>query len=418
MRTPLPFLLDKINSKFILYFFAIAFIYFADSVMLYYFPLIVESSINSNVVLGIIIGLASVLGLILDIVIPQSFKGRSWKVLFLIGVTLSVFFPIVTNLGVVFSSVYLFIIASAIWGVYYEFLAFGNQKFVVANVDKENYSKFWGSLALTTSFGSIAAPILGSFLYSAGVIETGVVLFFIQLVGLICSFILVFKLPDTSHQKQLKGGIETTIDFIKEFRYWEIIGFRIWPLIILIFTLAVVDSVFSVLGGIFGEHMFKEMGFGWLILFLYYVPDIVVSGFLSRKTIREHKKRIVMYTTLLAGIFLLPIVALENYDFIIISLILLASIMLSFSWILIYAVFSDLQKRAGNNDIHVNSIIRANMSVGYIVGPIVAGFISDMTNYYVTFGLAGLALIIAALIQFIYTPRKLRLPQKLLADVK
>lgn len=418
MRFPQPFAIEKGQRMFILYFLAASFIYFADSVMLYYFPIAVESSVNSNTVLGIIIGLASVVGLFLDIIIPQMFKGRSWKFLFMIGVVLSIAFPIITNLGIVFSSIFLFIIATMIWGIYYEFLAFSAQKFVITNIDKENYSRFWGTSTLILGFGSLAAPILGSFLVNSATGVSSSVFFAIQMCGLLCSIALVYKTPDLGHRKVVKSKVETTLNFLKEFKYWEVIGFRIWPVIFLVFVLAIVDSTFSTLGGVFGEQVFSKYGLGWVVLFIYYAPDILVSVFLSRFQIKEHKKRITLISSLIAGLALAPVFFLEGNELVVLFLILVASVMFSVAWIMSAAVFSDLQKRAEDSDIHVNSIVRANLSIGYFIGPIITGLLADFTNYYTTFGLLGFILVAVSLTLLIFTPKKIKLPQKLLNDLE
>src|SRR6185369_17781218 len=96
---------------------------FADSIMSYYFPLVVESNLNSNTLVGIVMALSSMAGLACDLIFPQLFQRKTWKFLLIAGIFFAITFPISANLGIAFSSLIIFIIASILWGIYYEFLS-------------------------------------------------------------------------------------------------------------------------------------------------------------------------------------------------------------------------------------------------------------------------------------------------------
>ena len=114
--------------RLLLFSFPLFFILLADNVMSYVFPIVVQTSLHSNTWLGIVMALSSVCGIFCDFLFPQLLVGRSWRFQLFAGIVFAFLFPVTLQLGAFFTSVYLFILATLIWGVYYEFLQFSQQK--------------------------------------------------------------------------------------------------------------------------------------------------------------------------------------------------------------------------------------------------------------------------------------------------
>lgn len=384
-------------------------ILFADAIMSYYFPLVVEANVNSNTVLGIIMGLSSLVGLICDLVFPQLFKKRSWKFLFMAGVLLSILFPIITNLGVWFSSSILFIAASIIWGVYFEFLSFSQQNFVVSTEPRENYSKDWGMIAVFWGVGMLIGPIVGSLLVDTNLVNSTFVIIAFQVVAFIIATMLFKKLKDKGHK--VDEPLKEHMSIISEIIYWFVLLKRIWPPILLGLMWQFINATFWTIGALFGAELLGEYQLDWLIVFAFVLPSIPGSILLAKLKVNTRKKFWSEITLMLGGLFLALVGLIQGNIIITIILILLSGLFLAFAWPLNEAVYSDLSERAGKYKLHITAITRANTSIGYIAGPILAGILADSVGYNNTFAIIGLIGFIFAIILVVLTPKKLKIPQ-------
>jgi hypothetical protein len=64
--------------RIVLFCFPLFFIFLADSVMSYIFPILVAKTTQSNTILGIIMALSSLLGILCDFIFPQLLRNRSY----------------------------------------------------------------------------------------------------------------------------------------------------------------------------------------------------------------------------------------------------------------------------------------------------------------------------------------------------
>ena len=90
--------------------------------MSYYFPVILGNTLESNALVGVVMAASSIMGLVCDLIFPQLFKRKSWKFLLITGIILGISFPITTNLGRHFTAFIIFVLASVLWGIYFEFI--------------------------------------------------------------------------------------------------------------------------------------------------------------------------------------------------------------------------------------------------------------------------------------------------------
>lgn len=402
-------------KPFYIFLATIFLILFADSIMSYYFPLVVGENINSNTIVGIVMALSSVVGLACDLIFPQLFQRKTWKFLLIAGIIISITFPITANLGVAFSSIAIFILASIMWGVYYEFLSFSQQSFVISTENRESFSKDWGLVSIIVGLGSLVGPIIGSVLVRESLVNSASIIVAIQLMALIFALLLIFVENKVDKIETIEGEMKMSIS--KELVYWFVLVKRIWPPIIVGLAMTFISAAFWTLGPLFGEELLGAQGLDWLVIIVFIIPTIPGAIILSKLKIVHHKKIISEVGLLFAGLCMAGIFLVKDDLILVMLMILLLGLFLAFTWPLNEAVYSDISERSGGEKLHITAITRANTSIGYVLGPLLAGAIADSTSYYAAFSIIGLIVLLLAAFLIVFTPKKLKLPQSKLKEL-
>jgi MFS family permease len=405
---------NRITKKnmFSLYCFSLGIIYIVESIMGYFFPIAVERTLNSNLYMGLIIGLTNLLAILCDIVFPQLFSKKSWRFLLVAAALTQFGFPLFTHIGIYYSLSIYFIIAALFWNVYFEFFAFSRQSYIVNNESQENYIKDWGTISVIMGMASIIGPILGSFLLKMSLLGSYFTLWMIQFVALSITIIFVMLSPKSIQKVKIKENKIKNINFFKEFSFWKILEPRIYPALILGSLIMIINAAVSTIGGLLGRQIFSNKDLDWIIIFAFSVPTVLISLFFSKLKIKTHKKYFSQLMFALASLSLILLTFFENFPVLIVILFFMISLLVSGSWIFNEAVYSDLARRVGKNNLHINSMERIYESLGWLIGPIIIGFLSDKTNYFSALTILGIICLFISIILIIITPTKLRLPQK------
>ncbi len=97
------------------------------------------------------------------------------------------------------------------------------------------------------------------------------------------------------------------------------------------------------------------------------------------------------------------------------AVVFVSSLMLSLSYPLIEAVYSDIVARMGRERKHLLGLSLSMVSIAYIFGPVLSGLITSRVGERLTFVVVGAILVVISLLLLATTPRKLKLPQKEIA---
>lgn len=409
-----PLLKDKLNSRylFVVYCLALTFLLFVESVMGYYFPIALEEVSGSNLSTGLIIGLCNLAALACDFLFPEIFKKKTWKFLFLAAVILQFGFPGFTNLAIAVGGVGLFVVAALFWNVYYEFMAFSRQNFIVSNESKENFSQVWGIISMLSSIVGLMGPIVGSFLLRETLGNR--ILFFgiFQTLTLVTALLLVSLSPSRPQEHTLRRTIQHRLNIFKDLRLWEIIGARVFPIIILGIMISLINAAVMSFGGLMGVEMFGGEDLDWLLVFVFAVPSIIASLILIKFSVKKYKKRLSQLLLIAAGFCLCLIPFIKNYPIVILVSFFLCSLFLSFAWIFNEAVYSDLSQRVRDEKLYINGMERLNDSFGYLLGPIIIGLLADKTDYFLAFGVVGFGCMVIGIVLVMITPKKINIPRQ------
>ena len=118
------------------------------------------------------------------------------------------------------------------------------------------------------------------------------------------------------------------------------------------------------------------------------------------------------------GLVLIPIIFFKGNVVGVLSIIFISSLFTSFSWPLSDAVYSDLQKRLKDKNIHLIGLSNAAYSIAYMIVPIFMGYIADEVGYYNTFCFLGIITALIAGLLLIFTPKKLKMPHSKLDSIR
>lgn len=410
---------NKVTEKkqFAVYCLALAFILLIESVASFYYPIILEETTGSSLSTGLVIGIANVIALVSDLIFPELFKKKTWKFLFLAAVILQLGFPGFTILSLVFSTSFLLIIAAVFWNIYYEFLAFSRHNYIVSNEKKEDYSKDWGMISVIGGVTAVIGPVLGSQLLSASITQVGVTFGVMHLLAFVTAGFLILTSPKAKQAHRLEHSRHVRWSILKEFKLWELLGFRILPVLILGVMLALFSSSVLTVGGLLGQKLFGEQNLEWLLIFAINLPSIIISLILSRITVPKFKKMLSQFSLILSGMPLLALPFIESSPWAVLIAFFISSLFNCVAWIFNEAVYSDLSERSGEKKLYINSMERINDAIGFLVGPILIGVLADKMGYFVAFEVVGALSILAGVILLFITPKKILIPQQELAEL-
>jgi len=397
------------RSPLNIFFLSFFLIIIADGTMSYVFPIVVEDSLSSNTLMGIIMALSSITGLICDFIFPSLISRKNWKQLLIACALMALLFPVLSYFGELFNLVGFFALASIAWGVYYEFLAFSQQNYIIESDKTKNFTKDWGLLAVLISMMEVIAPILGSTLLVAGGLAYPVAVLLMLSVALV---ILMLQESKSEEDVEIKSVSRELVKLIKEFKMWDLLYGRVWQVLLVSFVLQSVFATYWTFGGLFGQQLVGEEGMDWIVIVLYAIPSLIASLLLSKFMIKKNKKKLTQIFLIFGGLILTMLVFARESVYLTGLLILLSSLMFAFAYPLNNAVFSDLGARLGKEKNHLFGMMNAIGSLAFIMIPIALGVLSDTFGYIYAFAFTGAFSMIAGTLLIIKTPRKIRLPQK------
>ncbi len=407
------------RQLFYLFCFALGFIGLTDSILGYYFPIAAEGVLGSNFAVGLMIGLSNLAALTCDFLFPELLRKKTWKFFLLGAVFLQIALPAFTFLGVFTSFGTLFLVADLFWNVYYEMMAFSRHNFIINNEKPENFARDWGMISVTMGFMAIIGPIIGSQIAESPLMQGVATVAVIQSVAILACIAVVAISPNNHVTNfTLKHRVQVKLSVLREMKLWEVLGARVLPILILGSINTMIAAAVYTVGGLLGEQILGEMNLDWMLIFVFSVPGIFSSLFLTRFVFKRYKKLLAQVTLILAAIPLVGLPIFQSQPWIVILIFFICSFFSSMSWVFNEAVFSDMSRRAKENGLYVNAIERVNESFGYLLGPIIIGFLADTTDYFWGFAFIGLFAILIALILIVVTPRKLKLPQQELQRIE
>lgn len=378
-----------------------------DGAMAYIAPLAVTQHDFSKTEMGLIIGSSSVVGAIFDLVSFKILPSTHFRRVFMIMFALCAMYPIVLYGA---SAIPLFLVAMAIWGVYYDLKNFGNLDFVGRYTKKEEHAKSFGYVQIFQSLGYLIAPIIVGMIIAEGLdwkafLFAGAMLFI--------SSIFFFEL----HIKKLSEPSQDNFDEkhhlrrkqFSEMKLWLSLDRAMFPVLMLTLMIFVVDALFWTIGPLFAESFPGNKEFAGFIMTAYSLPSLMVGWIVGAITVKLGKKR-TAYGSLIIGMALLACMTLVQSSFLItIILIFFASMFVSIALPTVNGVYADLITEKAQYEHEVESLSDFYTNLGFVIGPISAGIMADAFGNAGAFSIVGIVGLIIALFLYRIAPEKIHI---------
>jgi MFS family permease len=375
-----------------------------DSIMTYFSPVYIENRVNSPLLMGLIIGSSSVIGLICDVFFGEWFSGKSFH--FFLKWALIIFITFPLSYLILPDHPLLLMIPMALWGIAYELGLFSDFHFVNDALDHPHHAIGWSTMKTFYAAAYMIGPLIASYLLEQSVFYAPIASAALMGCGLIAYVIL---------KKSLGSSRQTAVDrkhsIIHEFKVWRLLLPKLWPIIGFVFLATVLDATFWTVGAVFSESLKVLHPFGGFLLTIYVLPSLF-AGFIGvHFSGLIGKKRTAFIGGAMAGLSFTIAGMVVGVTALLIALFI-AAFFLGAAVPQMYAAIEDYIERLGQSANALVGLENSATSMAFIVGPIMAGAIATSIGYQLTFSIMGLMLFTFSVLALMIVPRKIHLPQQ------
>lgn len=394
-------------SAFIMVMF---FIFLADAVLSDFVPGFMQNMLGGNAfTMGLVMSTSSVAGLILDFLFAKILRGVNVKWMAFLALTGAAGFAGLLLLAMKYPWVLLLIAAMVVWGFYYEMFGFSSQKFVVGIAPRGERTAVWSILETFMCAAYALGPLMSEWLAAWG--DRTVLL---TALGIITVGMVIFLMIKLSYRAETPVRLEE-ITLWYEFEHWRVLLKYVWPILIMGVVMAIVDAMFWTTGTVVNDNLAKQTPAGAFFVTAYMAPSLLIGFLLAKQVVTNGKKRRAQVLLLLTGLGYGLITLFQNVWWYLGS-VFLASLLSAIAWPLMSAVYTDLLARMGRQQVHMVGLKNSTNSVGYIVGPILSGWLVGYVGEIKSFAVMGWGIVLIAVLLLILTPKKLRLPESEIAN--
>jgi predicted MFS family arabinose efflux permease len=393
--------------KIAVFILPLALLLLADSIMSYLFPIFTEQTLSSNTLMGLVMGFSSLVGFGFDLLAPKLFRKRSWGLMVLLTIAGAILFPITTYLGIRTSHLAWFLIASGVWGMYFEFLFFSAQDFIVSEEPKRFFAKDQGLVSSLWQLTSIVGPIIGGLLFSSTISQFVFVVVTLQVIAFVV-YIAFFPREARKELERSKTQTDPPISIIQNILLTKHYIILLLPLFLLGFSNSLITSFFFTVGGLFGKQLANGIIPEWFLLILFSFAGIISTLITPHFPQKTPKHILAMRFLLLGGVTLISFSFLQHPIAVYTATALLGFLLLT-SYFFTDLTYEELSRLAGKQELSIFSVSRVATSLAFTFGPILVGYLSDLAGYQVTATIWGILIVCIALTLLRITPKQFTL---------
>ncbi|OGV96002.1 hypothetical protein A2W24_02965 [Microgenomates group bacterium RBG_16_45_19] len=395
-------------KRLCLYSIILMFVGLGDAIMTYFSPVYINRHLNNEMIMGLIIATSSMVGLACDILFGEFFSGKPHSFFLLRSIAVAGLF----SLSFIFFPplVALLILSMALWGIYYELILFSDFHFINHALDHPHHSLGWSIIKMFTGLAYLIGPLIAGFLLTFN--ETFPPLGALVMFLVAFSLFLIFRprldkrSPADIHQTAPKRNL------LHEFKVWRLLLPKLWPVMLFILILTMMDAAFWTVGSVLAD----TMNHGGFLVVAYMLPSLFAGYLAARFSPRYGKKRTAFVTGLICGcLFALSGLTAASPLFVI--LIFVASIFQGMAMPEIFGAIEDYLERMGHSANTLVGLENSTTSLAFIIGPIFAGLIASVLSELLMFSVFGLLIAGISLLALLIVPRKIHLPQTALNQV-
>jgi MFS family permease len=376
-----------------------------DGILMYLTPIVITGAGISDSLMGLIVGSSSIAGMLFDFFLCRFLKKTNFRRIFLLMFILAISFPLFLFGG---KTVFIYLMAMAAWGFYYDFFNIGTIDFVERTGIEPEQTEDFGILSSFQGSGYLLAPFLGSLLLLF--LHPGPQMLLALTFPIIISFIFyVIIVVHPSAERQDYQGVsrKSPLSFFKEMGFWKKIWGVLFSILLLTLLLNAVDAAIWTFGPIFSEYIGSAHGFsGGLFMTAYALPPILVGwivGRIARKFGDTHTAEWVIAV----GSVILIFVGLVASPVFLIALIFAVSVFFSIGWPAMSAVYSKYIEKNTNRRKEIETLQDLFTNFGDTGGPIMGGYMAQYLGFSHSFIALGILGAVVAMALFFITPRSI-----------
>jgi len=396
---------DPVWSQILIFALILFFLRLSDSIIAYWAPNQIQSSLGNSVLMGALISFQSVIGFIADLLFPRilrKVRTRRLIILAIITSALTIFF---LGASEVKPFVAMFLVTMTLWGIYYELANFANFQFMGSVVPRNIRTAAWGFTGMFVSLAWFFGPFIATELLEHGVtITVGTLIIF-----LLIAFVLVMLNKSMHSTPQDIISLEKADPWL-EFRHWMILAKAVWPALIINLLLGIIDATFYTVGAVWAEKLTHISPWGVWFLPMYLLPFVCLGIPLSTWKIGNGKKKMAEKLLVVSGILFIGMAVSPSISWQL-AIICLASCGVAICYPLIEGVFTDYLNRMGKEKKDMIGLTSSVINISYIIWPVFAGLLASKVGERLTFSYMGVLVLTISIILLFVTPRKLKLPQ-------
>lgn len=373
--------------------------------MAYAIPIFLSDKIKDPFWSGVIIAVSSLAGLIFNFLAGELLGSKSRNFFVKVTVFVALAFPLSFIIAPDYIPAYLFGLAA--WGIYYETQAFATFKFIELSKKKDEYSEAWSFISTIISIAYFIGPLIATYL-----IDRFIGLNFYVAIACYLMAFAVFKVMNTQDEIKEKGEQRTgPITPLVEMKIWKIYMKPLWPLWLFGFSLFIIESFFWTIGIVFAESLKEKSDLAGFILSLHVLPTILIGSIMSKVKIKTGKKKLALISGLVAGGILFGFNWVTDINSIL-AIVIGYSIFGSIALNLVSATYEDFVAREEKYENDLIGLEQSAASLAFIIGPIVAGLISQLVGSQKAMAYSGIMLAATALMVLLIMPKKIHMPHR------
>ncbi len=381
-----------------------------DSFVSYFTPILITQEGFSNTQMGLIYACSSLFGALFDFGLSMILRKAHYRRLFLVLLLLCAGYPLLIWHA---STLAVFLIAMMIWGLYYDMFTFAHFDFVSREVKEEDHAASFGYLTIVKSIGYLVGPLLaGSMVLSSENLTPA----YLAMVFLFFAFLFWVALSLTGKKKRsnevkASAAIVHTprlppVSMKIEALRWAKVGKRMMPVVLFVTVIFLFDAVYWTIGPLLSDEFTQLPDFGGWFLAAAIIPGLISVWFIKKISSRYGKKRTAFVSFFVACIFLY-FVGLSRDPFVVLLLVFCSSFMTSLALPSLLGAIADYLKESRRYDSEIIGIEDLAVNSGYIIGPVVAGYLSDQAGNLGAFSWIALIGGFVVLILFVITPKEI-----------
>lgn len=380
-----------------------------DGIISFLTPITMINHGISETGMGMIIGTASITGALFDFFLCRLFTDTSYKRLFLYMFAVCLVYPFILFNA---NTIFVYLIAMALWGIYYDLRNIGSFDYINRNTKKKQYANRFNLLMIFTTIGYLLAPLLAGALI-ANVLDWKP--YALSWIFLVISFLFFFILRATMNKQEKEFDACENVSsrtVWSELIVWNKIGKIILPVLLLTFFLNFYNAFFWTIGPLFAESLKGLHQYTGLFMVAFTLPALLVGWTVGTFTKKIGKKK-TAYLSLIVGSFLLFFILFTQNPFLIILTVFLSSFFLSIAWPSINGAYSDYISETPAYEKEIEGMEGFYTNLGYLVGPMLAGFLSEHFGNAQAFSTLGVLGVCMGVFLLVVSPRKINILKRI-----